>query len=98
MAKVNPKKIPKTQVDVDRAWREGVDYGIEFCVNSFLLVLKDKWNMPNEDILRLRSDFMELIDSMEKGYCSYSDVKRALGGDYNLFVSMEKLIKEGETS
>lgn len=89
--KKNPIKIQKTQKDVDRAWQDGADFGVEFCINNFLLVLKDKMNMPYEDILRLRSAFMEQIDSINKRYCTYSDVRKALGGDYNLFVEMEDI-------
>ncbi len=91
MSKKNPNKIPKTQSDVDRAWQEGSNFGIEFCINNFLLVLKDKHGMPDDEILKLRSDFMSQIESIAGGYCSYSDVKRALDGDYNLFVRMEDL-------
>ena len=86
--KTNPKKVPKTQVDVDRAWQEGADFGIEFCINNFLLVLKDKRGVSEEEVLSIRDDFLSQIDSINKGYCSYADVKRALGGDYNLFVRM----------
>ena len=87
--KTNPRKIPKTQADVDRAWREGADFGIEFCINNFLLVLKDKWGMPADDIMRLREGFMSQMESVQKGYCSYADVKRALNKEYNLFVELE---------
>lgn len=87
--KRNPKRVPKTQADVDRAWQEGADFGIEFCINNFLLVLKDKWNMADDEIYRLRGDFLAQIDSINGKFCSYADVKRALGGDYNLFVRLE---------
>lgn len=87
----NPKRIPKTKADVDKAWEHGALYGIEFCTNVFLFTLKDKLGFSDEDVLKLRDAFLGQIDGINKGYCTYADVKRALGGDYNLFVNMEDL-------
>lgn len=88
MAKVNPKKIPRTQADVDRAYNEGTDFGLEFCLNLVLYVLKDKHDAPDEDIMQLRDEFMYVIDSVGKKYLSYSDIVRALKSDYDLTVRL----------
>lgn len=87
-AKVNPKKIPRTQADVDRAYNEGTDFGLEFCLNLVLYVLKDKHDAPDEDIMQLRDEFMYVIDSVGKKYLSYSDIVRALKSDYDLTVRL----------
>lgn len=86
--KVNPRKIPKTQADVDRAEREGRDLGLEFALNLVLYVLKDKHDAPNDDILQLRNEFMYVIDSVAHGYLTYTDIVRTLKGDYDLAVHL----------
>ena len=86
--KPNPKKIPRTQADVDRAEEEGRNLGMEFALNLILFVLKDKHNAPDEDILQLRDEFMYEIDSVATGYLTYSDIKRTLKGDYDLSVHL----------
>ena len=86
--KVNPKKIPRTQADVDRARQEGMDFGMEFCLNLVLYVLKDKHDAPTEDIMQLRDEFMYVIDSVARKYLSYSDIVKALKSDYDLTVRL----------
>jgi len=88
--KTNPRKVPRTQADVARAWQEGADFGAEFAINMVLLVLKDKHDAPDEDILQLRSEFEDQLDSVAKGYINYADIKTALGGDYNIKVRMKR--------
>ena len=86
--KINPKSVPRTQADVDRARKEGMDFGLEFCLNLVLYVLKDKHDAPNEDIMQLRDEFMYVIDSVARKYLSYSDIVKALKSDYNLAVRL----------
>lgn len=86
--KPNPKKIQRTQADVDRAAEAGRDLGLEFALNLVLFVLKDKHDAPDEDILQLRDEFMYEVDSVAAGYLTYSDIKRTLKGDYDLSVNL----------
>ena len=86
--KPNPKKIPRTQADVDRAEEAGRNLGLEFALNLVLFVLKDKHNSTDEDILQLRDEFMYEVDSVAAGYLTYSDIKRTLKGDYDLSVNL----------
>ena len=86
--KVNPKSIPRTQADVDRAFKDGTEFGLEFCLNLVLYVLKDKHDAPDEDIMQLRDEFMYVIDSVVKKYVSYNDIVRALKSDYDLAVRL----------
>lgn len=86
--KTNPRKIPKSQADVDRAFSDGMDTGMEFALNLVLYVLKDKHDAPDEDILQLRDEFMYVIQAVNEKYLSYPDIQRALSGDYNLAVEL----------
>lgn len=86
--KLNPRKIPKTQADVDRAAKDGEMQGLEFALNLVLYVLKDKHDAPDEDILQLRDEFMYVVDSVAHKYLSYQDIVRTLSGEYDLAVHL----------
>lgn len=88
--RINKTQIPKTQLDVDRAYNAGMNFGIEFCLNLILFVLKDKHNAPNEDIMQLRDEFMYQVDSIGKRYMSYRDVVHALKSEYDLSVHLSE--------
>ena len=90
MGKANARRIPRTQRDVDRARQHGAEFGMEFALNLVLLVLKDKHNAPDDDIMQLRDEFMEYIDSINRGYLSYEDVVKTVHGDYNFAVELSK--------
>ena len=88
MKRQNPRSVPKTQADVDRAFSMGSDFGLEFGLNLVLYVLKDKHQAPDEDILQLRDEFMYVVDSIAKKYLTYGDIKAALKSDYDLAVRL----------
>lgn len=87
--KTNPKRVPRTQADVEKAHQNGMLFGTEFALNIVLYVLKDKHEASDEDIMRLRDEFVYQIDSISKGYLKYTDVKRALQTEYDLTVKLE---------
>ena len=87
--KTNPKRIPRSQADVEKAHQNGMLFGTEFALNIVLYVLKDKHEASDEDIMRLRDEFVYQIDSISKGYLKYTDVKRALQTEYDLTVKFE---------
>lgn len=84
--KLNPRNVPCSKADVDRAEKKGMDLGMEFALNIVLFVLKDKHDAPNDDILQLRDEFMYVIDSVSRGYLTYSDIKAALKSDYDMSI------------
>lgn len=87
--KTNPKRVPRSQADVEKAHQNGMLFGTEFALNIVLYVLKDKHEASDEDIMRLRDEFVYQIDSISKGYLKYTDVKRALQTEYDLTVKLE---------
>lgn len=87
--KTNPKRIPKTQADVDRAEEKGRFFGMEFMANLTLWVLIDKHDAPDEDVLQLRDEILYLCDSIDKGYVSYPDIRRALREEHGTEVVFE---------
>lgn len=87
--KQNPRNIPRTQADVEKAHQNGMLFGTEFALNIVLYVLKDKHEASDENIMQLRDEFVYQIDSISKGYLKYTDVKRALQTEYDLAVKLE---------
>lgn len=88
MKKTNPRNIPRSQADVDKANEQGMLFGTEFAINVILYVLKDKHDAPDDDIMKLRDEFMYQIDSISKGYLKYVDVKKALQTEYDMSVKL----------
>lgn len=86
--KINPRNIPCSKSDIGKARTEGMDFGMEFALNITLYVLKDKHDSPDDDIMKLRDEFMYVIDSVSKGYLTYRDIQKALKTDYDLSVKL----------
>lgn len=84
--KTNPTKIPRTQADVERAEKKGQLFGMEFMANLTLWVLLDKHGAPDDDVRELNREIRYLCDSIDKGYVSYSDIRRALQEEHGLEV------------
>ena len=87
--KTNPRRIPRTQADVDRAEEKGRLFGMEFMTNLTLWILLDKHDAPDEDVLQLRDEILYLCDSIEKGYVSYPDIRRALLEEHDIEVEFQ---------
>lgn len=86
MKKTNPRKIPRTQADVERAENQGRMFGAEFMANMTLWILIDKHGAPDEDVMQFRDEIMDLCDSINRGYVSYPDIRRALREEHGLEV------------
>lgn len=87
--KTNPKKIPKTQADVDRAEEKGRIFGMEFAVHLVLWILLDKHDAPDEDVQVLNEEVKYLCDSINRGYVSYADIRRALKEEHDTEVAFQ---------
>lgn len=78
-----------TEADVRKAWDKGADFGCDFCLTIFLLVLKDKHGASDADIMQLRDEFEEMVASYKQKYMSLADAKKALADDYNYTVTLK---------
>lgn len=82
----NPRKIPRTQADVDRAEEQGRITGMEFMATVTLWVLLDKHSAPDDEIQVFNEEIKYLMDSIAKGYVSYPDIVRAMKEEHNTTV------------
>lgn len=83
MTKINPRKIPRTQADVEKAYRRGEVDGTRAAMTILLYVLKDKFGSSDEDILQLTEAFRSATESIAGGYVSVADLRRVVKDEYD---------------
>lgn len=81
----NPRKIPRTQADVDKAWERGVMDGVSNACAIFLTVLLDKYN-GGEYIKDVWKDINKLSEEVKEKRVSVSDLRRTLLEEYDVSV------------
>lgn len=80
----NPRRIPRTQQDVDRAAEKGRTEGANFILTIILFILKDKHNAPDEDLETLANEIDFYCQQINDGLLSWSEVKDALKQEYDV--------------
>ena len=85
--KINPRRKPATQADVNRAKDEAVHVAIQNAWTLFFTVLRDKENYDLEGLRRVWSEIEDLSDSLAQGYCTFSDLKYALKKEEGVVMS-----------
>ena len=88
MNKVNPKKIPRTEADVERGRAEGRLQGMEFMLTLLVWILCDKHDAPDEDVKQLSEEIAYICDSINRGNVKFSTVKMALKEEHDWTVNM----------
>lgn len=84
--KPNPRRIPRTQADVERAVDKAVKAATVNALTMFLTVLLDKENADEEALCRVWHEIEDLSNSIVEGYVSIADLKHVLKAEYNIFV------------
>lgn len=84
--KTNPRRIPRTEADVERARKEGLKFGREAATVLFLTVLYDKEHADMEILQRVWGEINDLADSVIKGYVTIADLKNTLKEEYGVEV------------
>lgn len=81
--KVNPRKIPRTQADVDAAWEKGVVDGVSYASAMFMNVLLDKFN-ARDYVQEIWREMEKLSESVLEKRVSIPDIKRMLKEEYDI--------------
>ena len=76
--KVNPRRRPATQADVQRAKQKGQEEAIKLAWSILFTVLRDKEGYDLEDLQRVWKEVDDLSDSIAKGYCTVTDLRDVL--------------------
>lgn len=77
LKKVNPRKRPATQADVDKAWNDGVMVGVSNSSVIFLTVLMDKFN-AGDYLIDVWDCINKLSEEVKERRVSIPDLRRVL--------------------
>ena len=88
--KTNPRRIPKTQADVDRARNEGFDFAFEFVSSIQLFILADKYGWTVEQIQELITKFEFYCSQINAGEINYNDIVDTVRKEYGFDVTMNR--------
>lgn len=78
MRKVNPRRVPRTQRDVDDAYNEGISEGLHRGIELMLYVLIDKHDAPMEDVQQLAQELTHAAECVVEGYVTWADIGQML--------------------
>ena len=85
--KVNPRRRPATQADVNRAEQRATNDALTASAAIFLTILCDKEGADAETIQRVWQEMQELSQSIIDGYVSVSDLKDTLSNEYGVDIN-----------
>lgn len=77
-AKVNPRRIPRTQRDVDAAHNAGITEGLKRGVELMVYVLIDKHAASMDDVQQLGRELNHAAECVADGYVTWPDVRQML--------------------
>ena len=83
--KTNPKKIPRTQADVDRAYEKGILDGSDCACVIMMSALLDKLNAA-EYLPDIWEAFGKLCEEIKEGRVSLPDLRRVLREEYGVIM------------
>lgn len=72
--------------DVDKAKKEAETRGLDLAICIMLSALLDKGFLTEDNIRPAWDAINDKSDSIVKGYCSVSDLRRVLADEYGIFV------------
>lgn len=87
-SKVNPRRVPRTQKDVDAAFDRGVAEGLHRGIELMLYVLIDKHATPVDDVQQLAAELNHAAECVAEGYITWKDIRKMLR-EYDLEVELE---------
>ena len=86
MKKINPRKRPATQADVEKAKKQATDEAVSLATTIFLTVLKDKNGFSNEELSDTLKNVESLSESIADGYVNIYDLRTVLREEYEIYV------------
>ena len=86
--KTNPKKIPATQYDVERARREGRYEGFNGLMSMFLWVASEDFGFTDGDLEKLRERILFYCSEISAGRLKLSDIISALKEEHDITIEL----------
>lgn len=85
--RVNPRKKPVSQADINRAVAKAQDDAITTAIAIMLTVLCDKEGADAEIMARVWNEINELSDSVARGYVNIHDLVKTLEDEYSIYIT-----------
>lgn len=89
MAKVNPKKIPRSEADVIKARAQGYDEGIRGALTIMLYTLRDKFSYSDDQLQAFSDAFNYTVDSICENYIKPGDLKMVIKEEYGTTIELK---------
>lgn len=86
------KPIEVTPKEVQKWKEEAFEYVLTAILPFSLLILRDKFGFGKVRLDRFQEAFMELHDSVDKGYLNFKDMEDALKEETGLTVVQSKVV------
>ena len=87
--KTNPKKIPATQYDVERARREGLEEGYTTMMQIFLFVFLDAFHASDEDLEKMGERLKFYLTEIHAGRLKPQDIVSATDIEYDYNIELK---------
>ena len=85
---MNPRRVPRTQQDVNAAYDAGIAEGLSRGIELMLYVLIDKHAAPMDDVQRLANELNHAAGCVADGYITWADIRQMLK-EYEVEVVLE---------
>lgn len=89
MKKLNPRRKPATQADVNRAKAQATEQAMERAIALMLYILIDKHGAPKDDIQQLAKEVDSTAEAVAQGYVTWEDIQHVLVDEYDLEIRLE---------
>lgn len=84
MTHTNPRRIPRTQADCDKAYKRGQIETIEFACAVACISLHDVFSPSGEQMQKFNCKFNQTVSAILNGEIKYQDIVCALKEEYGL--------------
>ena len=84
--KINPRKKPVTQADINRARKKAKSETLDMACAIILSALLDKGFITEDDMRPAWDAINERSDAVAKDYCSLKDLKQMMKEEYQIFL------------
>lgn len=82
--KPNPRKVPATQADVDKARKEGQTQGLDLAMTIFFTAALDKGFLKREQVPAFWDAALYVSGSIIDGYVNIFEEKKMLTEEYGI--------------
>ena len=86
MKKVNPRKRPVNQADIEKAKKQAKEDAMRQILYLILYILIDKHDAPMEDIQQLAEEVNYYSESIAEKRVTWKDIERVVRDEYKVFL------------